>query len=278
MSREHVEHIQSQMLAWEPCDWSWPGPQASVKVLSLDGHSGACSIIARLPAGWRAPLTAISCEEELFVLEGRLQVAGRALSAHGYAWLPAAADRTGMGTDEGATLLLFYAATPREAQSVALGSENSAIILDSFAMPWTSEGMDPAYGDAGMRRKILREDPVARDMTMLISTPPHLIPPNWTGPQEMHDCVEEAFVISGDFLSPIGTMRSGAYFWRPPHILHGPYGTVGGNLTLIRTLGHELENNWSDHEVTLKLSPAYSPVVPPQLRDQLKEWVEPAAY
>jgi hypothetical protein len=279
MSREHVEHIQSQMLPWQACEWCYPGPDTSLKTLSLDHDSGACSVIVRLPAGWQAPLSAIACDEELFVLDGRLEIMGRELATHGYAWLPAGTERGQMGSRDGATLLAFYSAQPRPAQQLSGDKrENAAIIHDAFAMPWSSAGMDPAYGDAGMRWKILREDTDAQDFTMLVSTPPHLIPPNWSGPQETHDCVEEAFVVSGDFLSPIGTMHGGAYFWRPPHILHGPYGSVGGNLSLIRTLGHPLENNWSEHEVTLSPAPAYRPVIPAELKGQLKDWVEPAPY
>ena len=180
-----------------------------------------------------------------------------------------------MRSDAGATFVAFYGAEPRPAEPTAA---EGVFICDAFAMPWSCEGMDPAYGDAGMRWKILREDPVAQDVTMLVSTPPHLIPPGWTGPQEQHDCVEEAFIVSGDFVSPIGTMRSGAYFWRPPHILHGPYGSVGGSLALIRTLGHALENNWSEDTVTLEPDPAYRPVIPVQLRDALQAWEEPARY
>jgi hypothetical protein len=275
MSRDHVEHIQSQMLPWQACEWPYPGPDSSLKILSLDHGNGACSVILRLPAGWQSPLSAIACDEELFVLDGGLEVMGQALATHGYAWLPAGSQRGPMRSREGATVLAFYSAQPQPAEHVP---EATPIIHDAFAMPWTADGMDPAYGDAGMRWKILREDPIAQDATMLVSTPPHLVPPDWSGPQEMHDCVEEAFVISGDFLSPIGTMHGGAYFWRPPHILHGPYGSIGGNLSLIRTLGHALENNWSEHEVTLSPAPAYRPVIPAQLQGQLKDWMEPAPY
>ena len=279
MSREHLEHIQSQMLPWQPCEWSWPGPGARMKILSLDQSSGACSVILRLPPGWFAPVPAIDCDEELLVLEGSLVIDGRELFAHGYAWLPRGTDREQMRSDDGVTLIAFYSSTPCAVQpSLDASGGETGLIRDAFAMPWTSDNMDPAYGDAGMRWKVLREDPVAKDATMLVSTPPHLIPPDWTGPQETHDCVEEAFVISGDFLSPIGTMRTGAYFWRPPHILHGPYGSVGGNLSLIRTLGHDLENNWSEHQVTLSLAPPYRPVIPARLKGQLQEWSEPAAY
>jgi hypothetical protein len=267
------------MLSWQPCQWPYPGKGVTFKVLSQDGENGASSLILRFPRGWQAPAAAIDSDEELFVLDGSLQVGDRTLSAHGYAWLPAAFNRESMRSEEGATVLAFYAAMPAPLQEPAQPDlQASAIFRDAFSMPWSCEGMDPAYGDAGMRWKILREDAVNRDVTMLVSTPPHLTPPNLTGPQETHDCVEEAFVISGDFLSPIGTMRSGAYFWRPPGIAHGPYGSIGGNLSLIRTLGHELENNWSDDEVSLSLAPAYRPVIPAQLRQRLSDWEAPAAY
>jgi hypothetical protein len=101
---------------------------------------------------------------------------------------------------------------------------------------------------------------------MLVSCPPHLHPPGWRGPQERHGCVEEMFLLSGDYLSNVGTMRAGAYFWRPPGIAHGPYGTRFGNLAIIRTLGAPLENNWTDATVGISRDPPLAAQLPPEMR------------
>ena len=81
----------------------------------------------------------------------------------------------------------------------------------------------------------------------------------------MHDCVEEMFLISGDYLSNVGRMREGAYFWRPPGIPHGPYGSRGGSLCLIRFVGGAHVNHWSSSQHSFDYEQAYEPQLPPEL-------------
>ncbi len=270
MPRQHIEYIQSQQMRWQVCPWSYPGSEARIKILSIDEGNGSCSVLVRLPAGWRTTSSALKVDEEFLVLEGELTLDGRRMAQDCYAWLPAGTARELAVKDDQTILLAFYSGTPAPGGSG--GSGGDAVVRDAFELQWSSDGMDPAYGDAGMRWKILRHDPETQDTTMLVSTPPHLVPPGWNGPQEQHDCIEEAYVLSGDFLSPIGIMHAGAYFWRPPSILHGPYGTRGGNLTFIRTLGSALENNWSEHTVNLSRKPPHAPVVPSGVAAQLGDW------
>lgn len=275
MARDHVEFVQSQQIPWQPCPWEYPGGAARMKVLSLDEGDGACSLVVELPAGWQARDCTLAVDEEFLVLEGEIVIGDRTLAQDCYAHVPAGAARPAASSPGGAVLLAFYAARPAFGAAAA---DAVATFRDAFAMQWSCAGMDPAYGDAGMRWKILREDARTRDVSMLIMTPPHLVPPDWTGPQERHDCVEEAFVLSGDFLCHAGVMRAGAYFWRPPGILHGPYGTRSGNLTFVRTLGDVLANNWSEHTVTISRTPATQVVVPPPVARTLRDWQAPAAY
>lgn len=272
MARSHVEFIQSQQLPWESSAQAWPGAGAEVKRLSSDADTGACSLLVRLPAGWQRPAGAIAASEERYVLDGSLQLADRTLGPDGYARFPAYCARAAEAAPQGALLLVFLDAWP-ETATPRPGIE--ATIVDTFEMPWGCEGMDPAYGDAGMRWKILHHDETTQDTSMLVLTPAQLAPPGLRGPQERHDCVEEMFLISGDFLSPLGPMHTGAYFWRPPQILHGPFASRHGNVSFIRTLGDVLENNWSEHEVTLTRDAAPAPVVPPQVYPELRRW-EPA--
>jgi len=275
MAREHVEYIQSQQLPWQDCPWPYPGGGAQIKILSIDETDGACSLLLRLPAGWRATPDSLAVDEEFLVLEGTLTLGGREMAQDCYAWLPAGAPREVAASESGAVLLAFYSGRPLPME--ARGSQ-SPVIHDAFEMQWNCEGMDPAYGEAGMRWKILRHDPGAQDTTMLVMTPPHLVPPGWSGPQEQHDCIEEAYILSGDFLSPIGIMHPGAYFWRPPHVLHGPYGSRGGNLTFIRILGDILENNWSEHTMRLCRTPPHEPTIPSTIAGQLGDWQAPTPY
>ncbi|MCC5794020.1 MAG: DUF4437 domain-containing protein [Chromatiales bacterium] len=275
MARDHVEFLQSQQIPWQPCPWQYPGPGSEIKLLSLDRENGACSYLARLRPGWRQPAGALSATEELFVLEGSLQLGEHSLGPDFYTRVPAGAARPSAHSDQGALLLGFLDATPRQADVVA---GLAARLIDTFQTPWGHEGMDPAYADLGMRWKILHHDEDSLDTSMLVLTPSQLGPPGLRGPQERHDCIEEAFLISGDFLSPLGPMHAGGYFWRPPQVLHGPYASRHGNVCFIRTLGDLLENNWSTHELTLDREAAVRPVVPAATYPALQPWAPDARY
>jgi hypothetical protein len=232
--------------------------------LSQDRGNGAATALVLLDAGWNSDAHGyLDAAEELLVLEGDVEFDGRLFRQDCYAYLPAGTLRRGISTDCGALLIVFFDREPRwHAGAPAPGefdTTGGVAYRDAFEMQWEHEGMDPAYGDAGLRWKLLRGGPGQSVMTMLLSTPPHLHPPAWRGPQERHDCVEEMFLISGDFLSNVGIMRQGAYFWRPPGIAHGPYGARSGNLALIRTLGAPLVNNWTKRELTISRNPPFAP-------------------
>jgi hypothetical protein len=209
------------------------------------------------------------------VLEGEVDLNGRQYPPDTYAWLPPGYPFRSMATTTGAVVLVFFDAEPRWHEGVHpdVGPDASDAVemLDAYRMPWASENMDPAYGDVGLRWKLLRGSPDDDHCTMLVSCPPHVHPPGWSGPQEVHDCVEEMYLLSGDYLSDRGTMCAGAYFWRPPGNAHGPYGTRGGNLAIIRTLGAPLRNNWTSHHVKLSRAPTYQPVLPDSLRSHARQ-------
>lgn len=244
MTRPHVEFIQAQALAWQPTALPHlAGTQC--KVLSRDAESGACTVLLRFPEGFRLEGDwALDSEEEFLVLDGELALGGARYSQDCYALLPS-------GSRRGEMLAL------RESVVIAFFNEPPAVPvraiprLDAFELPWSCAEMDPAYADVGLRFKMLRGGIGEARSTMLVYCPPHLHPPHWRGPQEVHDCVEEMFLISGDYLSNVGRMREGAYFWRPPGIAHGPYGTRMGNLALIRTIGAPLVNNWTREDVEI---------------------------
>lgn len=138
--------------------------------------------------------------------------------------------------------------------------------LDTVTAPWDRVPNDPEYADTGMRLKILRNDEDVGDSTFLITIPVHWHPEGWEGPQERHDCVEEMYLLSGDLISPRGVMRRGGYFWRPPGIRHGPFGSHTGGVALVRALGGRIENNWSSESISLSRTPDYDPILPDDLR------------
>jgi len=113
----------------------------------------------------------------------------------------------------------------------------------------------------GAGRKILYQDPVSQDTTWLLGT----LPLRWGERAEVHPTIEEMYLISGETHGNRGVMRPGAYFWRPPEIPHGPYGTLTGNLYLFRTQGGGLSTRYVSAEQPFRWWPPYAPVVPEHL-------------
>jgi hypothetical protein len=266
MSRDHVEFLQSQQLEWQPAPCSHlQGGEA--KLLSQDSASGAATLLLRLPSGWDSSAYGhLEAADEFLVLEGDLQLNERVFRQDCYACLPAGTVRTRMRSERGALLIVFFDGAPSwQAGVTAPGRfprQDGVAFLDAFEMAWEYSGMDPVYGQQGLRWKLLRGGPGEAQMTMLVSAPPHQHPPHWRGAQERHACIEEMFLISGDCLSNVGIMRPGAYFWRPAGIAHGPYGSRGGSYAIIRTIGARLENNWTEHEVEISRDQPCSAHVP----------------
>ena len=76
------------------------------------------------------------------------------------------------------------------------------------------------------------------------------LPIRWAERSEIHPVVEEMYLLAGEVHGDRGIMRPGAYFWRPPFVPHGPYGTQTGNLYFFRTRGGGLS---TASELTAKL-------------------------
>ncbi len=268
MARPHIEYLQSQSLPWQPSPW----PQLAgchTKFLSRDPVNGAASVLVRFPADWQSSTPGhLTTSEELFVLDGALDVNGRRWGQDCYGWFPPAFSHLSRAAPDGAVALLFYDSEPTWTAAGTAGgplSAEPAVFVDAFEMPWESVTMRPTPGIWGPTQKILRGTPESDSLTMLVAFPAHMHPHKWVGPQELHACVEELFLLSGDCLTNVGQMFPGAYFWRPPGIAHGPYGSRGGTLALLRTQGAPLSITWTSHEIALARRPEYQPVMPREL-------------
>ena len=132
-------------------------------------------------------------------------------------------------------------------------------------MAWRDLPADAAWVGSGAQSKMLRGSLAGPSATLLLSFPPHLHPDRWTAPQDVLECAEELFVLSGDLLSPAGQMGAGAYCWHPCGSSRGPVGSRGGALALSRTCGGPYRRGPTSHNVTLEREPTYQPVVPPDL-------------
>jgi hypothetical protein len=259
--RPWIEFVQSQRLPWqEHRDVAQLRPGSDVKLLSVDEETSAMSLLVRYPPRCSAPGGALNADEEFIVLSGSLRVGDRSFGHLSYAHWPGGYAHPPLASDSGAIVLTFFSAAPQPA-SGSLRYEPARLVehLDSFMVPYTGN-FHPQF-PPGAGRKILYQDPVSQDTTWLLGT----LPLRWGERAEVHPTIEEMYLISGETHGNRGVMRPGAYFWRPPEIPHGPYGTLTGNLYLFRTQGGALSTRYVSAEQPFRWWPPYAPVVPEHL-------------
>ncbi len=280
MTRPQIEFIQAAALPWRRGLYGRARPDVRSKMLSIDKESGESSVIVKYPPGWKRPKKEhLLVDEEIFVLEGSIRIAGIEYERHCYAHLPAGYERLRQSSKDGAVVLTFFSGAPRakpgKAERGLYKKKRLVKYLDTWNMPWSrslpdGSELDPNLpGIGGM--KSLRVDPDNEDFTFLYGTMPQGHPVGWAGKLETHPVVEEMYLLAGENSGNKGIMRPGAYFWRPPGIEHGPYGTITGCLSFFRTKGGMLVNNWSRHKVGYTYAPRHRPVLQKELRRYARE-------
>lgn len=268
MGRPHIEFLQCQSLPWEP-EPLLPG--AWSRTLSRDEDTGACTVMSRMDPGLHFDKgSRIAADEEFYVLSGCYYLNGYEYSAGCYGYYPAGHPRVQAYSAEGAVLLRFFDAEPRlmrPDEPVPKPQGHPIDFIDAYRMIWDRSVFDHRLNHLAPGRKILRIDPVTQQKTFLFMTAPQTHPTNWQGPQEQHPTPEEVFLLAGDLTGEYGTMRPGAYFWRPPQIPHGPYGSRTGSLALIRFVGGAHINEWGTTMHPFDYNQPYAPVLPPELAE-----------
>lgn len=261
MARPWIEFVQSQNLGWIPGDLWGVRPGLSTKTLSLDLADGAASLLVRYPTGWTVSSGGIlAVDEEFLVLSGALAIGDRVYGERSYAHLPAGYSRAAMSASDGAVVLTFFSARPAWGDgTIAPEAARLVEYLDGFAVPYTGK-FHPEF-PPGAGRKMLYEDPVTHDQSWILGT----LPMRWAERAEVHPTVEEMYLLSGESHGNRGVMRPGAYFWRPPGIPHGPYGTLTGNLYFFRTKGGALSTEYVDAGTPFQWWPEYDPALPDSL-------------
>jgi hypothetical protein len=258
MPRPHIEFIHAQQLGWEAAPFvDAPWRDLPAKLLSRDPQTGACSLLLRLPAGFRAASTPDSRKLELYVLDGSAAVAGAPLPLDAYADCSAGRFSAPLESAAGAVLLAFAGAVePDDPQPATVR------VIDTHDMPWTRHDIDPSVQFLNLSHKVLRHDAGSGEKTLLLSTGAQTHPRDWREAQLLHDCAEEMYLLGGDIIGERGIMYEGAYFWRPPGRWHGPFGSRRGSLSLIRFAEGHHRNVWSEHVLPFTLSPAHAPELP----------------
>jgi len=269
MTRSHVEFIHEQVLPWSA---GLPGdgrPGVSVRTLSLDEDTGGCSLVIRYPPRWERPqVEHLLADEEFFVVEGSLEIGGVAHDRLGYGFLPAGHVRRGARSPRGALVVTFFEEEPRPVPGEPAGATGAtaaaaagrdAVHVSALEGEWTGN-FHPLF-PLGAGRKFLRQDPLTGEQTWILGT----MPLRSGRRPEKHPVVEEMFLLSGELVGNLGVMHAGAYFWRPPEIWHGPYGSQTGNLMLFRTRGGPLSTVYTETEQDFDWRPAHRPILPPDL-------------
>lgn len=266
MARPHIEFVQTQNVGWTDM------PDGSrAKVLSSDETSTDATLIVRYPAGWSSDAFAPDAPaEEYFVLDGVILTDGEECGQHSYGFIPAGSGLGRRRTDGGATLLIF-----RHAQGDAdtLAGVAEPIRIDTMRMPWDVSTYDPVLSYMQLARKILRLGPNDSGRTFLLTGLPHGLPPRGELRSERHRHCEEMFMLHGEMFAPEGRMCPGAYFYRPPGIVHGPHVSCTGFLQIMRSPGaNRIVTEWSDEYHPLPIDNPYSPVMPAGTPDS---WTRP---
>ncbi len=263
MARPHIEFVQEQSIPWRDAQPGLGPAGTTLRVLSVDDETGARTVLVRYPTGWerRAP-EHLEADEELLVLDGEIELNGVAYGPLCYAFLPAGFLRRDAVSRQGALVLVFYEGAPRYVSGEA--SQEPALErlvekIDALDGDWGG-GFHPQF-PAGAGRKYLRQDAETGDQTWILGT----MPLRFSRKPEKHPTNEEMFLLSGEVVSPIGVMYPGAYFWRPPEVWHGPYGTKTGNLYIFRTKGGPLSTEYHDVKQEFNWHPSYQPVLSPEL-------------
>lgn len=266
MARDYVEFIQAQELSWTDDEY-FVG--AERKLLSIDNETGARTQLQRYAPGYHCqPPHALSCNEEFYVLKGCFYLNHFGYSPGCYGFFPAGYERSKFYVPEETVILRFFDHLPvpfnddqQGAEARAKGRE-AIPCLDTYRMSWDSSVHELHLTHLGFARKNLRIDPVTGQRTFLFMTSPQSHPINFHGARESHPTPEEAYQLHGDLTGHVGTMYPGAYFWRPPHIPHGPFGTRGGSLSLIRFVDGEHVNIWTEKQYGFNYNQAYEPILP----------------
>ncbi len=266
MARPHIEYIQSQAVPWMP---STTRAGAFAKSLSEDPDTHAATRLMRYPAGWHlAPSHYLESDEEFFVLDGALWVGSMEYKKGDYAYLPAGMPRPSMHSDTGAVVLTFHEGKHDVIEDEGPGPMYDAARLiakkESATMPWTNPS-DPIVAATanGAGRKLLREDAVTGERTWMLRFGADDPQKMTHGRIETHPVVEEMFLLDGEVSMPYGTLKQGAYFWRPAGIEHGPVGTLKGLFGFFRCKGGPLTTKWSTEELPIAWNAPHKPTVPP---------------
>lgn len=277
MARPHIEFIQSQVLPWHRGLPGSPYGDVEAKCLSRDTKSGAATFLTRYPAGWsRAASYYLSATEELFVLDGELEINGAVYGTHCYANLPRGYSRRTSSSKTGAIVITYFDGAAGQVEGEAATQYDTRKLIEFIQVPPIRDLGAEDFGrlgssdfnPEGLGAQILREDPDSGEVTWIMGCDGGWMETSLDGGYHMerHPTVEEIYVVAGEMAGNTGVLYPGAYFWRPPNIWHGPYGVRGGGfIHLNRCHGGPFATDFKSEPKKIDLSSDYRPILPPEL-------------
>ena len=228
---QYVGFINERDLAWRPFEAEGFPTGVEVKLLSRDASSGAVSLIARLPAGWRNAAGHHDNDMEMFVLSGAVKSGDRRFTERCFTYVPAGVSYGPVVVEKETTALWFFdgdasfkASTMSRAGAAA---ERRVEFKNYFDEPWEAAVENGFSKQHGIFMKILKRLPNDGPMTWVAGSFAGRPPRRY----EAHPSAEEGWLLEGEFnlaeCLPEGLkvwhMTGGSYFYRPPNIRHiGP--------------------------------------------------------
>jgi hypothetical protein len=254
MARPYIEFVQTQNI-----DWETQPDGTEMKRLNVDPIDGEETYLIRYPAGFSASDRGPEDRaEEYLVLDGNINIGGREQRFHCYGFTPRGESAGTRETRDGATLIVFRYGR-EDANSVTGATE--AIALDPATIPWDMTPSVAHIAHLRLARKVLRLGPNDSSRTFLLIGLPHGIPTQKEMPAEIHDHFEEMFMLQGEMWTPEGLIRPGAYFYRPPEIVHGPHVSEAGFFQIMRAGANYVRTKWTE-PMPLPIGQGYAPKIP----------------
>jgi hypothetical protein len=218
----------------------------SVKILSLDVESGACSLLVEMAANSsRKEKGFHSGALEIFVLEGELSFGETVLTSRCYTYIPARTAYGAIETTNGCTALFFFDKSPdfTSSDESTLKAEigNYVVYKNYYEEVWEVSKLRDKFAPPPLFLKVLNENKETGARTWItgvISGHPRYA---W----EVQAAWEEGFLLEGEYTIeeclPEGRQtiiyQPGGYFFRPAFIAHaGPQsGPTGYAIWLFRS-------------------------------------------
>ncbi|MEU6796765.1 hypothetical protein ABZ907_34155 [Nonomuraea wenchangensis] len=227
-NRPDVDFVQSQDVPWQAvAEGGFGAAQGGRRrLLSRDAGTGAETAIHRLTGRHSGVLDSAV---DMFVIGGEGLLDGEPLRVGDYVYAKAGTALDLVASARGLTIYCGFWGPSGFAPGT--GSGEPLLRIATEREPWVPAGWSGEVPlEAGAMSKVLRSDD-----TVFVYLAGMM--PGWKSPmEEAHPQYEESFKIYGDVLmGPLGVIRAGGYFFRSPHVFHGPLYSRGGTMSFIRS-------------------------------------------